>query len=283
MDARRPVSASFALTFAVVVAAHLSACGARSTQVTDAAPRPAVAADLDGATRAPSPADRRFDRGIEALARGDGATAHASFSEVLASDGDRIDARLNRALASLLLQRPSDAVADVDRVLQSADLPPDALRTAGGILLRAGTLGRAARTLQSALDALPPGHASTVDVLVELAVIEGQLGELDAAARRLEEALTIERTVPALTALAQIRSLAENESAAAPLYEEALDLDPFDPATLRAAATSLERRGQPGRAADLLQRLVNLLPADHPDRSTLEARIRDLRERRPRP
>jgi tetratricopeptide (TPR) repeat protein len=251
----------------------IAACGAPQ------APR-ASDPNRSAHTRHPAEFDRAFDRGLAALERGDGPTAHAAFSEVLSLDPTRTDARIDRALASLLLGRTSDAIADVRHVLDLRDPSAETLRTIGGILLRAGASGEAESLLRRAREE-GNGHADLVRAIdVELAILDARAGRHDQAARRLEGVLAQSRDATALTNLARIRVAQQNESEALALYEEALDLTPFDPALLRSASELLAARGQTARAADLLQRLIHLLPADHAERSTLESTLRDLRSQR---
>ncbi len=132
---------------------------------------------------------RRHDqRALEAMRRGQLELALVELHQALATDPNRLYARLDIADLLVRLGREEEAAAELEALLEGAPDYPPALRRLGELARRRGRLEEAAGLLRRALAADPlDGEA-----WVALGELEAARGDREEAARAFRRALEID-------------------------------------------------------------------------------------------
>ena len=171
------------------------------------------------AAATPSDPDRHFTLGL-ALAEQDVEQSIAAFTRALELDPRHVLARYNLALVLRRVDRPADALRELDRAL-AIDPRPEALYTQGVIYWHQGELGRAVDALRAAI-AVAPQYADAHHALGS--VLKTQR-DWSGAAASLRKAIALQPDLfSARYALAQVLTAAGDNRGARSALDQAEQL-----------------------------------------------------------
>jgi tetratricopeptide (TPR) repeat protein len=215
---------------------------------------------LQGASKRSLPA---FHKGIDAIRRGEYATAAARFAEGLAIDPENVPARVSYARALYISGRAEEAEEELSRALAAKPNELFANFLRGVLLQQQGKPGGAADYYRRSLG-IDPGHAGA---LFYLANLDFDAGRYAAAAVGYAKALAADRENPPARLLELIARLRSGE-AEADIVKRLEDLSaqyPDDPmlryalSRLLAAAADPSLRA-PEQALQIASQLTLLQP-----------------------
>ena len=188
------------------------------------------------ATAPPRPflsAQEHNDLGVAYQARGELELAVREYRRALAQDPDLVRTWLNLGNANLDLGRPDEALAAYERAFQLAPADPEVLNNLAWALHdQPQSLDRAERLIRQALAQNPTPRHFYLDTLGVILIKKGAIGEAsDVLLAGLSLAPPGETSGRAalLYHLGLVRLAQGNPRAAAPLFREAVSLDPAGP------------------------------------------------------
>jgi tetratricopeptide (TPR) repeat protein len=168
------------------------------------------------AAESPGDPDRQFTLGL-ALSEQDVDQAIAAFTRALQLDPRHVLARYNLALVLRRVDRPADALRELERAL-AIDRRPEVLYTQGIIYWHQGDLGRAADALRAAIAAAP----TYADAHHALGSVLKSGRDWSGAAASLRTAISLQPDLfSARYALAQVLTAAGDERGARSAIDDA--------------------------------------------------------------
>ena len=139
-----------------------------------------------------------FARGVEAFGRGDHAAAARAFEAAVEKAPDLPEVRVNLAVAYLRLQRPADAVAQIEKAAILAPEIPSVLFQLGGVYVETNDLDKAAAAFEKGLAKQPDlNDALAYDATVTLGAVHFAKGRNDQAMAQFGKALGARPNAPA--------------------------------------------------------------------------------------
>lgn len=253
---------------------------------------PPEARDLFEQLRATDPAEPRagFYLGLAAAQAGQHETALGIWRELLA--GAPADAPWRSGVVAAIREAAASAGIAVEEMLAAtpgrpatAEAPPSpAARERAQAIAALPPEERTAaiRSMVEGLEARLEAEGGDVEGWRRLANARRVLGELDKARRAFEKALALRPDDPALLSDYAGLLLGPSEpgndlpgvgAEAKAIYERLALLAPDDPEPWWYLGIAALQGGRPDEARRHWQRVLSLLPPDHPDRSTVAARL----------
>lgn len=203
--------------------------------------------DFKLAKAAPAGAED-FAKGVAAYNKGDNAGAAQAFEAAVQKAPDLPEVRVNLALAYMRLNRPADAVAQLEK---AAALGPNDARIQfqlGGAYVEMQALDKAVAAFESGLARQPDlSDAMAYEATVTLGAVYFAKGDNDKAAAQFERALKVRPGAAApMLGLAKVHFSKGETDKALQLFDQIVAAHPGSPEATQAQSFIKELRKGPG-------------------------------------
>ena len=185
-----------------------------------------------------------FVKATAAYNAGDFATAATLFEAVLEKAPNQPEARINLALAYLRLNRPADAVAQLEQAAAAGNTDPRLQFQLGGAYVDLKQLDKAVTAFEAGLARQPDLQgAGAWEAAVTLGAVYFAKGDADKAAGLFEKALAARpKAAPPMLGLAKVHASKGDVAKALELFDQVVASHPGTPEAEEAAVFIKELR-----------------------------------------